>query len=88
MRVCMAILTVLIAQALPAVEHVLAKYVEARPHDPEGIYLLGMALHHLGQGEPAREMFRRCVEAVDTMPRYLRRKAGRWRKLALKQLGP
>ena len=65
----------------------LAKYVEARPHDPEGIYLLGMALHHLGQGEPAREMFRRCVEAVDTMPRYLRRKAGRWRKLALQQLG-
>ena len=30
---------------------------------------------HLGQAEPAREMFRRCVEAVDTMPRYLRRQA-------------
>lgn len=66
----------------------LAKYVEQRPHDPEGIYLLAMALRHLGQDEPAREMFRRCVEAVDTMPRYLRRKAGRWRKLALQQLGP
>jgi tetratricopeptide (TPR) repeat protein len=65
----------------------LAKYVEQRPHDAEGIYLLGMALHHLGQEEPAREMFRRCVEAVDTTPRYLRRKAGRWRKLALQQLG-
>ena len=44
--------------------------------------MLGMALLRLGQAEPAREMFRRCVEAVDTMPRYLRRKAGPWRKLA------
>ena len=66
----------------------LAKYVEQRPHDPEGLYLLGMALHRLGQAEPARDMFRRTVEAVDTMPRYLRRKAGPWRKLALEQLGP
>jgi len=65
----------------------LAKYVEQRPHDPEGLYMLAMALSRLGQAEPAREMFRRCVEAVDTMPRYLRRKAGPWRKLALQQLG-
>ena len=66
----------------------LAKYVEQRPHDPEGLYMLGIALSRLGQAEPAREMFRRCIEAVDTMPRYLRRKAGPWRKLALQQLGP
>lgn len=66
----------------------LAKFVEQRAHDPEGLYLLGMALHRLGQAEPARDMFRRTVEAVDTMPRYLRRKAGAWRKLALQQLGP
>ena len=44
--------------------------------------MLGMALLRLGQAEPSREMFRRCIEAVDTMPRYLRRKAGPWRKLA------
>ena len=49
--------------------------------------MLGMVLLHLPQAEPAREMFRRCVEAVETMPRYLRRKAGPWRKLALQQLG-
>ena len=66
----------------------LAKYVEQRPHDPEGLYMLGMALSRLGQAEPAKEMFRSCIEAVDTMPRYLRRKAGPWRKLALQQLGP
>jgi hypothetical protein len=66
----------------------LAKYVEQRPHDPEGLYMLAMALSRLGQAEPAREMFRRCVEAVDTMPRYFRRKPGRWRKLALQELVP
>jgi tetratricopeptide (TPR) repeat protein len=66
----------------------LAKFVEQRSHDPEGLYLLGRALSSLGQAEPAREMFRRCIEAVDTMPRYLRRKAGPWRKLALQQMGP
>ena len=64
----------------------LAKYVEQRPHDPEGLYMLGIALHRLGEAEPARGIFRRCVEAVDTMPRYLRRKAGSYRKLALQQL--
>jgi tetratricopeptide (TPR) repeat protein len=66
----------------------LAKYVEQRPHDPEGLYKLGLALRRIGEAEPSREMFRRCVEAVDTMPRYLRRKAGPWRKLALQQLAP
>ena len=64
----------------------LAKYVEQRPHDPEGLYMLGTALSRLGQAEEAKAMFRRCVEAVDTMPRYLRRKAGQWRRLALQQL--
>jgi hypothetical protein len=64
----------------------LARYVEQRPHDPEGLYLLGTALSRLGQAEEAKAAFRRCVEAVDTMPRYLRRKAGPWRKLALQQL--
>ena len=64
----------------------LARYVEQRPHDPEGLYLLATALSRLGQAEEAKAAFRRCVEAVDTMPRYLRRKAGPWRKLALQQL--
>lgn len=65
----------------------LAKFVEQRPHDPEGLYRLGMALSGLGQDEPAQEMFRRCVEAVDTMPRYLRRQAGPWGKMARERLG-
>lgn len=65
----------------------LEKFVEQRSHDPEGLYRLGLALSRLGQPAPAKEMFGRCVEAVDTMPRYLRRKAGPWRTLALQQLG-
>jgi tetratricopeptide (TPR) repeat protein len=64
----------------------LSKFVEARDHDPEGLHRLGVALLRLGETERAREMFRRCVEAVDTMPRYLRRQAASWRKLAQQQL--
>jgi hypothetical protein len=45
-----------------------------------------MALVGLGQKEAAQPMFRRAVEAVDTMPRYLQRKAGPWRKMALQQI--
>ena len=60
----------------------LEKFVAERPHDPEGLYRLGVALQRLGQGDAAQEMFRRSVESVDTMPRYLQRKAGPWRKLA------
>lgn len=66
----------------------LAKYAEQRPHDPEGLYLLGTALLRLDDREAARDMFRRCVEAVDTSPRYLRRRAASWRRLALAQLRP
>lgn len=64
----------------------LQKFVDQRPHDPEGLYRLGMALVGLGQKEAAQPMFRRAVEAVDTMPRYLQRKAGPWRKMALQQI--
>jgi tetratricopeptide (TPR) repeat protein len=60
----------------------LEKFVAERPHDPEGLYRLGVALQRLGQKDAAQEMFRRSVESVDTMPRYLQRKAGPWRKLA------
>jgi tetratricopeptide (TPR) repeat protein len=64
----------------------LSKFVEQRPHDPEGLFRLGIALARVGEAEPAGDMFRRCIEAVDTMPRYLRRKAGPWQKLAHQQL--
>jgi tetratricopeptide (TPR) repeat protein len=64
----------------------LERFVEQRPHDPEGLYQLGAALSSLGQGEAARALFQRCVEAADTMPRYLRHEVRRWRKLARQRL--
>jgi tetratricopeptide (TPR) repeat protein len=64
----------------------LSRYVEKRPHDPEGLYLLGEALRQLGQTEAAQQAFRQCVEAVDTMPAYRRHEVGRWRKLARERL--
>jgi tetratricopeptide (TPR) repeat protein len=60
----------------------LTRYTEKRPHDPEGLYQLGEALRGLGQAEAAADAYRRCVEAVDTMPPYRRREVARWRKLA------
>jgi hypothetical protein len=65
----------------------LEKFVEQRSHDPEGLYRLGVALARLGQPAAAAETFQRCVEAADTVPRYLRRAAAPWRKLAAQQLG-
>jgi tetratricopeptide (TPR) repeat protein len=65
----------------------LEKFVAQRSHDPEGLCRLGGALKNLGKAEEAAEMFRRAIEAADTVPRYLRRQAGPWRKLASQQLG-
>ena len=64
----------------------LEKFVERRSHDPEGLCRLGGALKNLGKAEEAAEMFRRAIEAADTVPRYLRRQAAPWRKLAQQQM--
>ena len=64
----------------------LEKFVAARPHDPEGLYRLGVASRRLGDASVAQEMFRRSIEAVDTAPRYIRRQTGSWRKLAAEEL--
>lgn len=66
----------------------LEKFVEQRSHDPEGLCRLGVVLSRLGHPEPAAEMFRRAIEAADTVPRYLRRQAAPWRKLASQELRP
>jgi hypothetical protein len=36
----------------------------------------------MNKEEEAQEMFRRCIEAVDTMPFYRRGEVRKWRKLA------
>jgi len=69
-------------EARPALEH----YVEQRPYDPEGLYLLGLTLLQTGEAAQAREMFQRCVEAEKTNPYSRRTHLRKWRKQAEKQL--
>jgi tetratricopeptide (TPR) repeat protein len=64
----------------------LEKFVERRPFDPEGLFRLGQTLKALNLNEEAREMFRRCVEAVQTSPDYRRGQQRKWSKLAEKQM--
>jgi len=62
------------------------KFVTARPHDPEGLYLRGEALSALDRKDEAAEAYRRAVEAADTMPAYRRREVSRWKKAAAERL--
>jgi tetratricopeptide (TPR) repeat protein len=64
----------------------LERYVEQRPFDPEGLYYLGRALRQLGDHRGAQELFKRCLEAVQTMPYYRRGEVRKWRKMAQEQL--
>ena len=67
----------------------LAKYVERRPHDPEGLLRYGEVLLAAGDSAGAAQQFRACVEAVDTMPAYRRREVARWKRAARQKLtGP
>jgi tetratricopeptide (TPR) repeat protein len=66
--------------------HELAEYVERRPYDPEGLYHNGQALEGLGKTKEAVEMYERAAEAATLAPPYLRRLAGRWGRLARRQM--
>ena len=67
----------------------LSKYVERRPHDPEGLLRYGEALQAAGDAVGAAAQFRACVEAVDTMPAFRRREVARWKRAARQKLaGP
>ncbi|HEX8194763.1 MAG TPA: tetratricopeptide repeat protein [Pyrinomonadaceae bacterium] len=74
------------AGAFAEAREFLGKFVERRPFDPEGLFRLGQTLKALNLNEEAREMFRRCVEAVQTSPDYRRGLQRKWGKLAEKQL--
>jgi tetratricopeptide (TPR) repeat protein len=66
----------------------LERFVEQRPYDAEGLYLLGRVRLELGEREAARELLRRCVEAAETAPSFRRREVRRWAQLAARLLGP
>jgi hypothetical protein len=65
------------AERLDDAAAALAKYVERRGYDPEGLYWYGVVLKRMGRGE-AREMFQRCIEAVKTMPSNRRAQVRQW----------
>jgi tetratricopeptide (TPR) repeat protein len=56
----------------------LAKYVERRPYDPEGLYWLGKALKKLGQPAAAKDALERSLEAVATAPSHQRGRLRKW----------
>jgi Tfp pilus assembly protein PilF len=74
--------TYLAASMYAEAKDALAKFIDRRPYDPEGLYYYGKTFEQLGQREEAREMFGRCVEAVKTMPSYRYREQRKWDKLA------
>jgi tetratricopeptide (TPR) repeat protein len=65
----------------------LARYVERRPYDPEGLYYYGQSLEGLGRFAEAREVYAQASEAANAAPVYLRRSAAKWSRLAQKQIG-
>ena len=64
----------------------LSKYVDRRPHDPEGRLRYGETLRAAGDEAGAVEQFRACVEAVDTMPAFRRREVAPWKRAARQKL--
>jgi tetratricopeptide (TPR) repeat protein len=64
----------------------LARYIERRPYDPEGLYYYGQSLEGLGQAAEAREVYARAIEAARVAPLYLSRAAGKWSRLAQKRV--
>ena len=63
----------------------LARYIERRPYDPEGLYHYGQSLDGLGRTAEAKEIYARSVEAARAAPRYLSRAAAKWSRLAQKK---
>jgi tetratricopeptide (TPR) repeat protein len=64
----------------------LARYIERRPYDPEGLYYMGQSLEALERLPEARAFYERSIEAARVAPPYLQRSAAKWSRLAQKQL--
>jgi len=78
--------TYLAASMFAEARDALETFAERRAYDPEGLFCYGNCLEGLGQTEQAQEMFRRCVDAVNTMPHYRQGQLRKWRKLAQERL--
>ncbi len=56
----------------------LEKFLDRRPNDPEGLYLIGRAHAGLGDNQEAASSMQACIEAVKTAPAYKYRTEKRW----------
>lgn len=56
----------------------LNQFLEHRPSDPEGLYLMGRAHAGLGHKREATNLMQACIEAVKTAPAYKYRASKRW----------
>ncbi|MEP6568928.1 MAG: tetratricopeptide repeat protein [Acidobacteriota bacterium] len=56
----------------------LDRFLENRPSDPEGLYLIGRAHAGLGHRREAASSMQACIEAVKTAPAYKYRADKRW----------
>lgn len=78
--------TYLAASMFTDAREALEKFIERREYDPEGLYYYGKTLEQLGHQDEARDLFARCIEAVNTMPSYRYREHRKWDKLARDRL--
>jgi tetratricopeptide (TPR) repeat protein len=56
----------------------LEQFLDSRPSDPEGLYLMGRAHAGLGHQREAASLMEKCIEAVKTSPAYKYRASKRW----------
>jgi tetratricopeptide (TPR) repeat protein len=56
----------------------LDQFLEHRPSDPEGLYLMGRAHAGLGHKREATSLMQACIEAVKTAPAYKYRASKHW----------
>jgi tetratricopeptide (TPR) repeat protein len=56
----------------------LSRFLQHRPSDPEGLYLVGRAFAGMGRRREAAYSMQACIEAVKTAPAYKYRTEKRW----------
>lgn len=70
--------TYIAAEQFEDARNALDQFLEHRPSDPEGLYLMGRAHAGLGHKREATNLMQACIEAVKTAPAYKYRASKRW----------
>jgi tetratricopeptide (TPR) repeat protein len=70
--------TYIAAEQFEDARNALEQFLEHRPSDPEGLYLMGRAHAGLGHKREATSLMQACIEAVKTAPAYKYRASKRW----------